>query len=188
MQLNILVKSEVSRSSRVKQLSAMFDVPAQEATSLEWCGDFPFDAEPWNIGLIVGPSGCGKSTIAREVFGDMPALEWSAKSVIDDFTKTLSIADISTVCQSVGFNTIPAWMRPFAVLSNGERFRVGCWNCPTRFLLMNSLLLLTDKWRRSARMPCKSTSARISGNSLPRHVITMSLIGCSRIGFSSRQQ
>jgi hypothetical protein len=26
--------------------------------------------------------------------------------------------------QSVGFNTIPAWMRPFAVPSNGEKFRV----------------------------------------------------------------
>src|SRR5690606_32144857 len=26
-------------------------------------------------------------------------------------------------CQAVGFNTIPAWLRPFAVLSNGERFR-----------------------------------------------------------------
>lgn len=122
--INLVVKSEVSKSSRVKQLSAMFDVPAQEVTSLEWRGDFPFDAEPWNVGLIVGPSGCGKSTIAREIFGDMPTLDWNAKSVIDDFKKELSIADISAVCQSVGFNTIPAWMRPHAVLSNGEKFRV----------------------------------------------------------------
>lgn len=102
----------------------MFDVPAGEASSLEWSGDFPFDVEPWNVGLIVGPSGCGKSTIARDIFGDMPAMGWSAKSVIDDFAKTLSIADISAACQSVGFNTIPAWMRPHAVLSNGEKFRV----------------------------------------------------------------
>lgn len=31
---------------------------------------------------------------------------------------------ISAICQAVGFNTIPAWLRPFAVLSNGEKFRV----------------------------------------------------------------
>lgn len=122
--INIVVQSKVSNTSRVKQLSAMFDVPAREASSLEWKGEFPYDAEQWNVGLIVGPSGCGKSTIAREFFGEMPQLEWSAASVIDDFAKTLSIADIAAVCQSVGFNTIPAWMRPHAVLSNGEKFRV----------------------------------------------------------------
>lgn len=122
--INIVVHSEIHKSSRVKQLSAMFDVPPQDASSLQWRGDFNFDNEPWNVGLIVGPSGCGKSTIARQVFGDMPALEWQAKSVIDDFSASLSVADISSICQSVGFNTIPAWMRPYAVLSNGERFRV----------------------------------------------------------------
>lgn len=122
--VNIIVQSKVSKTSRVKQLSAMFDVPAREASSLEWKGDFPFDAEPWNVGLIVGPSGCGKTQIASRFFGEMPQLEWNAASVIDDFAKTLSIADISAVCQSVGFNTIPAWMRPHAVLSNGEKFRV----------------------------------------------------------------
>ena len=32
--------------------------------------------------------------------------------------------DISTACQAVGFNTIPAWLRPYDVLSTGEKFRV----------------------------------------------------------------
>jgi len=32
--------------------------------------------------------------------------------------------DIARVCQSVGFNTIPSYLRPYSVLSNGERFRV----------------------------------------------------------------
>jgi ABC-type ATPase with predicted acetyltransferase domain len=43
---------------------------------------------------------------------------------IEDFPKGVSISQIAEICQSVGFNTIPAWMRPFAVLSNGEKFRV----------------------------------------------------------------
>jgi len=44
--------------------------------------------------------------------------------VIDDFAKRFSIEAVTNACQAVGFNTIPAWMRPFRVLSNGERFRV----------------------------------------------------------------
>lgn len=102
----------------------MFDVPPQEKARLQWRGELPIETFDWNVGLIVGPSGCGKSTIMRHLFGESPALDWSSKSVIDDFKKDLSIEDISKVCQAVGFNTIPAWMRPYAVLSNGERFRV----------------------------------------------------------------
>jgi len=44
--------------------------------------------------------------------------------VIDDFDDRFTIHDVTSVCQAVGFNTIPAWMRPFDVLSNGEQFRV----------------------------------------------------------------
>ena len=107
----------------MRQLEAMFDVPAQQKCRLEWRGDFPIEAEDWNVGLIVGPSGCGKSSIAKHVFGDSVTLDWSAPSVIDDFAQSLSMQEISEMCQAVGFNTIPAWMRPYSVLSTGERFR-----------------------------------------------------------------
>lgn len=126
MKIDIAVETKLSDSSRIQQLSAMFDVPPAKKSRIEWRGDLPIEAEPWNVGLIVGTSGSGKSTIARNLFGDhydMP-LEWGAGSVIDDFPKSISISDISDVCQAVGFNTIPAWMRPYGVLSNGEKFRV----------------------------------------------------------------
>lgn len=124
MKISIVRETAVSRSARARQLEAMFDVPPAAKTRREWEGDFPFDAEPWSVGLIVGPSGCGKSTILREVFGEPAPLDWRGKSVIDDFDPAFSIRDVSDVCQAVGFNTIPAWLRPFGVLSNGERFRV----------------------------------------------------------------
>jgi ABC-type lipoprotein export system ATPase subunit len=124
MQVNVTVESKISNSPRVKQLSAMFDVPAQEKTRLTWEGDFPFEAQDWNLGLIVGPSGVGKTTISTNLFGVCPPLVWKAASVIDDFDRKLSIEEIASVCQSVGFNTIPAWMRPYSVLSTGEKFRV----------------------------------------------------------------
>lgn len=121
--VNVVVESVPSNSMRVRQVSAMFDAPVGEKNRIEWRFDFPFDERPWNVGLIVGPSGSGKSTVMRNVFGEPRALSWSAPSMIDDFSKSLSVSDISDALGSVGFNTIPAWTRPFRVLSNGEQFR-----------------------------------------------------------------
>jgi GNAT superfamily N-acetyltransferase len=44
--------------------------------------------------------------------------------VIDDFGRAHTVEAVAKICQAVGFNTIPAWLRPYAVLSNGEKFRV----------------------------------------------------------------
>jgi len=109
---------------RARQVSAMFDVPATDKCRLEWKLDFPIEQQPWNVGLVVGPSGSGKSSVMKHVWGEMPKLSWTGASVVDDFAKSLSISDITNACSSVGFNTIPAWLRPFHVLSNGEQFRV----------------------------------------------------------------
>lgn len=127
MKINIRLETNIQRTPRVQQLESLFDVPAAEKLELNWKGDLPIDNEPWNIGLIVGPSGCGKSTILRENFGAPAELSFDPlgkTSVVDDFNGDLSMADIAQACQAVGFNTIPAWMRPFNVLSNGEKFRV----------------------------------------------------------------
>jgi len=122
--VDLAVESPLSTSVRAQQLSAMFDVPAQERAQLTWKGELPIETKPWNVGLIVGPSGCGKSTILSRVFGEAPPLAWGKASVIDDFDPSRSMNEIASACQAVGFNTIPAWLRPFQVLSNGERFRV----------------------------------------------------------------
>ena len=122
--IDIVVESKISRSFRVRQLEAMFDVPASQRSTLKWAGDIPIESADWNIGLLVGPSGSGKSTILRKVFGEPAVYDWKAASVIDCFDEALPIADVAAVCQAVGFNTIPAWMRPYSVLSTGEKFRV----------------------------------------------------------------
>lgn len=124
MKIDVVVDTKLVQTMRVRQLGALFDVPAAEHAHIEWHGDLPIEAEPWNVGLIVGPSGSGKTSILNNCFGAPGPLTWGASSVIDDFDKSLSMQQISDICQAVGFNTIPAWMRPHAVLSNGEKFRV----------------------------------------------------------------
>ena len=122
--VDFTVESPVSTSFRAQQVCAMFDVPPQEKASLHWKGELDIDGADWNVGLIVGPSGCGKSSIMRHLWGNPPPLTWGKPSVIDDFDAKYGVQTVAEVCGAVGFNTIPAWLRPFAVLSNGEQFRV----------------------------------------------------------------
>ena len=123
--VDILIDYEPSRSMRCRQIESIFDVPPQEKVSLAWKGDLPIDDIDWNIGLIVGPSGSGKSTIAKQIFGKNydKKFKWSSRSVIDDFPKNLKVDQIAKALSSVGFNTIPAWFRPYSALSTGEKFR-----------------------------------------------------------------
>lgn len=121
-----MIESEVELSTRAKQVCGMFDVPVNKKNQLHWAINAPIEDKPWSIGLIVGPSGSGKSTIGKYLYPDFieKKLEWKGSCVIDDFDKRFSLEEITNACSSVGFNTIPAWLRPYSVLSNGEKFRV----------------------------------------------------------------
>ena len=119
--VDLVVSSKLTRTPRVMQLEGMFDVPPQKKLVHEWHGEVPLDEKPWNVGLIVGPSGAGKSSVMRQLFGESKSFPWKAGSVIDDFDKARGIQEIADVCSAVGFNTIPSWMKPYAVLSTGEK-------------------------------------------------------------------
>jgi hypothetical protein len=125
MKLDVQVATELSSSVRAQQVSAMFDVPPRDREALHWTGELPLESRDWTVGLIVGPSGSGKTTVLNELFGRPSRFKWQAASVLDDFDAGLSIADITAACSAVGFNTIPAWLRPYKVLSTGEQFRAS---------------------------------------------------------------
>jgi ABC-type lipoprotein export system ATPase subunit len=160
--VDFIVETALDRTPRVKQLSGMFDVPAQEKLSHHWKGDLPIDERDWNLGLIVGPSGAGKSSVSRQLFGAEKKFTWSAKSVIDDFDKKYTIAQIAEICSAVGFNTIPSWMKPFGVLSTGEKFRVEL----ARALLEADDLIMVDEFtsvvdRQVAHIGCQAVQKHV---------------------------
>ena len=121
--VSFAVETAVSNSLRAQQVCSMFDAPPEEKCTKKFEIEFPFDAEPWNIGLIVGPSGSGKSTVMRHVFGEPKALQWDGAGIVDDFEQAHSVEQIADAVGSVGFSTPPAWLRPHRVLSMGEQFR-----------------------------------------------------------------
>jgi GNAT superfamily N-acetyltransferase len=160
--IDLVVETKLERTARVKQLSGMFDVPAQEKLSHHWQGEIPIDERDWNVGLIVGPSGAGKSSVSRQLFGEEKKFDWAARSVIDDFGKQYPIAAIAEICSAVGFNTIPSWMKPHAVLSTGEKFRVEL----ARHLLEGGDLIMIDEFtsvidRQVAHIGCHAVQKHV---------------------------
>lgn len=103
----------------------MFDVEV-DVIKKEFDINIPIENINWNIGLIVGASGSGKTTIAKRLFNDFDffnGYEWKEQSIIDDFNSALTPKQITEVLSSVGFSSPPDWLKPFSVLSNGQKMR-----------------------------------------------------------------
>ena len=119
---DIVKTCEPSNSFRVSKIQADFDVK-QEHTQEHFVGDIVFP-ESWTIGCIVGGSGTGKTTIAKELFGNVGGgYKYTAKSVVDDMPPC-SVDKITSMFYAVGFGSVPSWLKPYDVLSNGEKMRV----------------------------------------------------------------
>lgn len=120
---DIIKQNRPKRTFRVSKIEADFDVKPEHSNE-HFAGEIKIPNE-WNIGVIVGGSGTGKSTIAKELFREnfIEGFSYSAESVIDDMPKA-SIDDISKMFYAVGFGSVPSWLKPYSVLSNGEKMRV----------------------------------------------------------------
>ena len=123
--VDVTVSCPVYDSFRVQQVAGMFDVPLAEKATETFRVELPDFESPWQIGLIVGPSGSGKSTLARRVFGPhlYSSPPWPEDRAVVDCLGELPIKRITELFTAVGFSSPPSWVKPYAVLSGGERFR-----------------------------------------------------------------
>jgi len=123
------VQCDIHNSFRVQQVAGMFDLPPRAALREQFAVDVPAIDEPWRIGAIVGPSGSGKSTIARAAFGDafyQPggcSERWPRDRAVIDGFGDVPIQQLTRVLAAVGFGSPPSWLKPYRVLSTGEKFR-----------------------------------------------------------------
>lgn len=120
------VSSPVYDSFRVQQVGGMFDVPiAQKAESVFSFDPPPIEDDDWKIGLIVGPSGSGKTTVAKHLFPDTlyRTGDWPADRAVVDAFGDHPLKRIVETLTTVGFSSPPSWIKPYPILSNGERFR-----------------------------------------------------------------
>jgi GNAT superfamily N-acetyltransferase/alpha-D-ribose 1-methylphosphonate 5-triphosphate synthase subunit PhnL len=174
--VDVVAECPVFDSFRVQQVAGMFDVPLAEKLRAEFSVEVPDLAEEWQLGVIVGPSGSGKSTIARQAFGEQlyAAADWPAKKAVVDCFGDLSIKDITHALTAVGFSSPPAWVKPYHVLSNGERFRCDL----ARALLAESPLIAFDEFtsvvdRTVAKVGSAAIAKAIRGGKIARRFVAV---------------
>ena len=102
-----------------------FDIQNKEETSVKIPINFAeckkFD---WNIGVIYGGSGTGKTTLLKE-FGDLTNDEFDEnKPLISNFD-WLEPKEATFLLSAMGLASVPTWLRPYALLSNGEQYRAS---------------------------------------------------------------
>lgn len=127
--MNIAVHNRVSdfNSYRAARVKSLFNAESGCNFDLEIDADLSGD---WNIGVVVGPSGSGKTSIGRIIFGEDKIYDyhdgWDPdKPIIDEIAPEGDFNAVTGALANVGLGDVPAWLRPFRVLSNGEQFRAG---------------------------------------------------------------
>ncbi len=113
------------RAARVKSL-----FNAESGCNFDLVAEVPADDPAWRIGVIVGPSGSGKSSIGRKFWPGVPIADLSANwpddvPIVDAIAPDGDFNAVTSALAAVGLGDVPAWLRPFSVLSVGEKFRAG---------------------------------------------------------------
>jgi len=138
MNINITKTNKYIKSFRTEKIIGMFDLQPEHQTQQFNCNiDIDYN---WNIGIIVGRSGTGKSTIAKEIsniynptYNDRPVIDEMPEDTVENITKTFA---------QVGFSSPPSWLKPYGVLSNGEKMRVDL----AKALLSKDKLIVYDEF------------------------------------------
>jgi len=115
------IKSKVKLDAISQEIGKIFDYEFTGETTFT-LHKKPTITGEFNIGLIVGASGSGKSLLLED-FGEDEEIIWDGKKAIaSHFSSADEAIDKLT---SVGLNSIPSWLKPFHVLSNGEQYRAN---------------------------------------------------------------
>lgn len=121
--MNIELKSKILNDKYTEYVYEHFDIQDTEETNvsipMNLDGLNSFD---WNIGVIYGGSGSGKSTILNHLGGVREVIFDEDKPLISNFN-WMEPGEATRVLTSIGLSSVPTWLRPYRLLSNGEQYR-----------------------------------------------------------------
>jgi len=118
-------KNKIINDKYTEYVYEAFDIQNKEETTVKIPINFrecqTFD---WNIGVIYGGSGTGKTTLLKE-FGNLTIDNFDEhKPLISNFD-WLEPKEATFLLSAMGLASVPTWLRPFSLLSNGEQYRAA---------------------------------------------------------------
>lgn len=158
----------VARTARLIQFAGKFDLEAAGESVRTWDVDVQLPGE-WSVGVIVGPSMAGKTTLANELFPgqlvEQGHWDWpGGKFIGDGFPKGMGVDEIAGLLSSVGFSSPPDWMKPYAALSNGGKFRVDL----ARTLAERPQLAVVDEFGSLVHKEARTIAAAAASKAVRR--------------------
>lgn len=123
MKIDITHRCSDFDSYRAARVKSLFNV--ERGCNVQINAELPLNERHWQLGVVVGPSGSGKTSIGQAI-GPLYAPEWPKnRPIIDAIAPTGSFDAVTGALSAVGLGSVPAWLRPHQVLSNGEQFRAN---------------------------------------------------------------
>lgn len=115
--------SNIKNDKYTEYVYESYDIQNREFTDVQINYQLDnLDSFDWNIITIFGGSGSGKSSILKNL-GDIKTPNFKSEiSLISNFD-WLSPKDATHLLTSFGLSSVPTWLRPFELLSNGEQYR-----------------------------------------------------------------
>jgi GNAT superfamily N-acetyltransferase len=124
------------------------------------------------------PSGSGKTSIGKQIFGEPAPFwtpEWPADApIIDAIAPAGDFNAVTGALGSVGLGSVPTWLRPYPVLSNGEKFRADLarlvCDAPERAIVDEFSSVVADRQvRRAGVRQGLAPAQRQAGRSVNPH-------------------
>lgn len=125
MKVAIAHRTLDSQSYRAARVKSLFN--AEDGSTFDLNAELDIDDRDWKIGVVVGPSGSGKSSIGHALWGGSAFYEpegWPEdKPIVDGIAPDGAFDDVTAALGAVGLGEVKAWLRPYNVLSTGQKFR-----------------------------------------------------------------
>lgn len=129
MEIEIVNSCADFKSYRAERVKSLFN--ASDGSTFRHSAKMDIEDAEWKIGVIVGQSGSGKTSLGKKVFGGADLIRnldegWNPeKPIVDCIAPEGDFNEVTASLASVGLGDVPTWLRPYHVLSNGQKFRAG---------------------------------------------------------------
>ena len=127
---SIVLESNVVQDKYTKYIQDNFDLKITDTCRVNIPNKINIaNLKDWNIIVICGASGSGKTTILKHLAESngcsltKPMFD-NTKSLISNFSN-LQPCEATMLLSSIGLASVPTWIRPYNVLSNGEQYRAS---------------------------------------------------------------